>query len=103
MAEATRQARPIAKEPFTIVGELTPPLVPRVGTFGNVTVIPVMTRQGYQDHEVMFMRAEKVLFVTKPEPRGQIVRTETGQTLFVQAVEAYDQVVYVFTLTQREL
>lgn len=103
MAAGAVQSRPAIREPFAIVGEVSPPLVPRVGVFGNVSVIPIMTRQGYQDHEVMFMRAEKVLFATKPEPRIEITRTETGQTLFVQAVENKDPVIYVFTLTEREL
>lgn len=103
MAEATLQARPLIKEPFTIVGEVSPPAEPRVGVFGDSTVIPVMTRTGYQDHAVMFARVEKVLFATPPEPRIELVRTLTGETLFVHAVENKDPVVYTFTLTDREL
>lgn len=97
-AEAT--AASLTAESFTVTGETSSPS--RLGTFGNPTVIPVMTRQGYQDQIVTFLSVEKVLFATPPEPHGEIVRTQTGQTYFVQAVNNKDPVVYTYTLTDRQ-
>lgn len=110
MAEALSQVRgtggtneSLAMEEFTIVGEVSPPATPRLGVFGNSTVIPIMTRQGYQDHEVSFLTVEASLFATAPSPRITINRTSTGQNLFVHAVENKDPVLFTFTLTEREL
>ena len=101
MTEANIQARPVIKEEFTIVGES--PVVVRLGTFGSLTVMPVMTRQGYEDHSVCPMTCERSYFATPPEPRIEITRTQTGQVLFVQTVEKNDPVLFTFILTDREL
>lgn len=111
MAEANAQVRgpggaggteeSLAMEEFTVVGE--DPQVVRMGTFGNSAIISIMTRQGYQDHEVSFMTSEAVLWATPPAARIEIIRTQTAQKFFVYAVENKDPVVYSFTLTEREL
>lgn len=101
MAEANVQTRSVIKEDFTVVGES--PVVTRVGTFGGSTIMPVMTRNGYEDHEVSLMTCEKVLFATPPEPRIEITRTQTGQVFFVQGVDNKDPVLFTFILTEREV
>lgn len=101
MAEGNRQLRTIIKSDFTHVGES--PVVSRAGTFGNATVIPVLTRQGYEDHAVVFMEVERSLYATEPQAKGEIVKTGTGTTYFVQAIDKSSPVIYIFTLTERSL
>lgn len=100
IAEATEQSRPVNKRAFTIVGES--PAVSRVGAFGQQSIVPVMTRQGYQDHQVLFARVEASLFSTPPQPHIELVLTDSGKTLFVQAIDNSDPVLYTFMLTERE-
>jgi hypothetical protein len=101
MAESNFQLRTIIKSDFTHVGES--PEVSRLGTFGNAQVIPVMTRQGYEDHAVVFMEVERSLYATPPQAKGEILREETGVRYFVQAIDKSSPVLYIFTLTEREL
>jgi hypothetical protein len=60
-----------------------------------------MTRQGYQDHEVLLMTVERALFAYDPQPRISITRTQTGEVFFVHAVDGKDPVLLTFTLTNR--
>lgn len=108
MADANAQARPIIQEEFAIV---VPAGVSGTffGTFGDPEVIPVMTRQGYQDHLVTPLKAETSQFATlTPEQvqalaRGSLVRTQTGRTFFIQTVDYTAVVVWTFILTDREI
>lgn len=97
-AEAT--ANSLLTESFTHVGES--PSVSRLGTFGNPTVVPLETRYGYQDHVVTYLTVEAALYATPPDPHGEIHRTQTGQTYYVQAIDTKNPVVYTFTLTDRQ-
>lgn len=105
MADANAQARPIVQEEFTITG-LTGTFY---GTFGDPEVIPVMTRQGYQDHIVTPLKAETVQFAALTDPqiqalaRGSLARTQTGRTFFIQTVDYTAVVVWTFILTDREI
>lgn len=99
MTEANVQARTIVAEDFTIVGES--PSTTRLGTFGNPTLLPIMTRTGYQDHLVTQMTVERALFATAPEAKGEVYRTATGATYFVQAIDDKHPVIYTFVLTDR--
>jgi hypothetical protein len=101
MTEANAQMRLLIKSGFTHVGES--PSVSRLGTFGNAQVIPVMTRQGYEDHAVVFMEVERSLYATPPQAKGEIRRTKTGTRYFVQAIDKSSPVIYIFTLTERAL
>lgn len=102
MAEGNRQLRTIIKSDFTHVGES--PAVTRQGTFGNANVIPVMTRQGWEDHLVVFMEVERSLYTgAEPEAKTEINRTDTNTTYFVQAIDKSSPVLFIFTLTEREL
>lgn len=101
MTEGNRQLRTIIKADFTHVGES--PAVTRQGTFGNANVIPVMTRQGWEDHLVVFMEVERSLYATAPESKTEINRTDTNITYFIQAIDKSSPVLFIFTLTEREL
>lgn len=102
LVEANQQARPIIQEEFTIVGDLSGTIY--FGTFGDPVIMPVMTRQGYQDHLVTPLKAEKSQWpITPPGERISIIRTQTGRTLFVQVVDFTEAVVYTFILTDRSL
>ncbi len=99
MAAANVQARPTVQEEFTIAGDTTV----YTGTFSDPQLVPVMTRQGYQDHLVTYLLAEASLFGAAPVSRVNLVRTQTGRTMFVHMVDAMEVVVYRFMLTDREL
>jgi hypothetical protein len=102
LANANVQLRTLIKSDFTHVGES--PQVTRQGTFGNATVIPIMTRQGYEDHLVVMMEVERVLYTgAEPVAKGTIVRTDTSTTYFVQAIDKSSPVLFIFTLTERSL
>ena len=99
MAAANVQARPTIQEAFTIEGDATV----YYGTFGDPQLIPVMTRQGYQDHLVTELIAQAIQFASAPLSRVNLVRTQTGRTFFVHMVDATEVVVYKFVLTDRSL
>jgi hypothetical protein len=103
MAEAAAQASPITEEEFTIVGEAGSPV--RLGTFGDPQLMPVMTRVGYQDYLTTRLHARATQWVSpaKPSPRVELVRTQTGQTFFVQIVDSNDPVMWTFILTDRDV
>jgi hypothetical protein len=101
MAEGNLQLRTVIKSDFTHVGES--PAVTRQGTFGNASVIPIFTRQGYEDHAVVFMEVERSLYATEPQSLGEIVRTDVNKTFFVRAIDKSSPVIFIFTLTEREL
>jgi hypothetical protein len=107
LVEANTQARDIVQEAFTLVGES--PAVTRYGTFGDPEIMPVMTRQGYQDHLVTPLKVEASQFsgYTAEQldalARRSIVRTQTGRTMFIQVADYTAVVVYTFILTDRDL
>ncbi len=88
---------------FTTVGES--PAVPRKGTFSNQSVIPGTSQFGYDDYAVGFLTVERELYTNgaKPLEKTEIIRTATGKKFYVQAVDDSAPVVYVLTLTIREL
>lgn len=103
MAGANVQTRAVIQEAFTITGDLTV----RTGTFGDPVLMPIMTRQGYQDLLVIPLTVESVLFATlgaaEAAARNTIVRTTTGRTMFCQMVDYTAVVVYKFLLTDRQV
>lgn len=105
MAEANAQARTIVQEAFTITG-LSGTFY---GTFGDPEIMPVMTRQGYQDHLVTPLKVEATEFAALTSPqiqalaRGTLVRTQTNRTFFIQVADYTGVVVWTFILTDREL
>lgn len=107
LADANAQARPIIQEAFTFVGAMAG--VTYYGTFGDPVIMPVMTRQGYQDHLVTPLKAESVQFATWTAPqldalaRSSIIRTSTGRTFFINVVDYTSVVVFTFVLTDRQL
>lgn len=101
LAAAQLQARPINREAFYFVGA---PGAVFYMTFGDPELVPVMTRVGYQDHLVRVCKADADQWpVTKPAPKSSLVRSQTGTTYFVQAVDTTDPVVFTFLLTDRDL
>lgn len=106
MAAGNVQTRSVIQEAFTITGE-GPPLVSRTGTFGDPVLMPVMTRNGYQDLLVVPLTVEAVLFaniaLAEAAARNTIVRTQTGRTMFCQMVDYTAVVVYKFLLTDRQV
>lgn len=108
MAEANAQARTIIQEAFTVT---VPAGIATTffGTFGDPEIMPVMTRQGYQDHLVTVLKVEATEFAALTSPqiqalaRGSVVRTATGRTFFIQTVDYTGVVVWTFILTDREL
>lgn len=107
LVEANVQAKDIIQEAFTLVAES--PAVTRYGTFGDPEIMPVMTRQGYQDQLVTPLKVEASYFSSFTAPqldalaRRSIVRTATGRTMFIQVVDYTAVVVYTFILTDRDL
>lgn len=107
MAEANTQTRTVVQEAFTIVGES--PAVTRYGTFGDPEIMPVMTRNGYEDHLIVPLKVEVTEFSAYTAEqlnalaRRSLVRTSTGRTMFIQVVDYTAVVVFTFILTDREL
>ncbi len=106
LAAANAQARPIVQEAFRFVTDISGTIY--YGTFGDPLIMPVMTRQGYQDHLVTPLKAEANQWTAQmppisPSARVELVRIETGRTFFVQIVDYTEVVVYTFILTDREL
>lgn len=97
---AAATAASLLAEAFTHVGES--PSVSRLGIFGNDTVVPDMERPGYSTYSLLTLTVERSLYATPPTPRGEIVRTATGETYFVQAIDS-TPVIYTFTLTNRDV
>lgn len=105
MADANVQARDIIQEAFTITGLAGT----FYGTFGDPELMPVMTRQGYQDHLVTVLKVQTTEFAALTSPqiqalaRGSLVRTQTSRTFFIQMADYTAVVVWTFVLTDREL
>jgi hypothetical protein len=103
--EANDQTQAVIQEAFTRVGEA--PAVTRYGTFGDPQIMPVSTRQGYQDYLVTPLKVRASQFANPAAAeafaRKEIIRTATGRTFFVQVVDFTEVVVYTFMLTDREL
>lgn len=101
LAAAQLQARAVNREAFYFVGV---PSAVFYMTFGDPELVPVMTRTGYQDHIVRVCKADAAQWpTTKPAPKTSLVRSQTGATYFVQAVDVTDPVVFTFLLTDRDL
>lgn len=106
MAAANVQTRAVIQEALTFAED---PGGQYTGTFGDPQIMNVMTRNGYQDHLVTPLKVEKVLFAgwTAPEldalARTTLVRTQTGRTFFINAVDYTEAVVFTFILTDRQL
>lgn len=106
LAAANVQTRTTLQEDLTFA---TDPGVTYTGTFGDPQIMPVMTRQGFQDHLVTPLKIERALFAgwTDDElnalARTALVRTQTGRTFFIQMVDYTEAVVFTFILTDREV
>ena len=109
MAEGNRQLRgsgadetdSILMWDYTHSGEAPP--VTRKGTFSNANIIPGNSQYGYDDNAAGFLTVERVLYATAPTPKSEIVRTGTGKVYFIEAIDDSSPVVYLFTLSIREL
>lgn len=105
MQTSFAQVRDVIQETFTVTGE-TPAAI-RYGTFGDPQVVPLMTRQGYQDTVVIPLKSATTYFASAAAAsafaRGTLVRTSTGRSYFIQAVDYTEVDVYTFLLTDREL
>ncbi len=73
------------------------------GTFSDQQLVPVMTRMGYEDHLVTTFKASADQFPTAPTPRQKLIRPQTNQSFFIQAIDTKNPVVLTFILTDREL
>ena len=102
LAACNQQARGLNQEPFTVVGGDG---TVYSGTFGDPQVMPIMTRQGYQDYLAVTMTAEAAQFTGNPfaSKKTTINRTQTGQTYYLNAVDYKGVVVWSFILTDRDL
>ncbi len=104
MDEGNTQSREINQEAFTIVDES--PATSRLGTFGDPQIMPIETRQGYQDYLVTPMKVQASEFEgydTSTLARKKVIRTATGRTLFIQVVDYTEVVAYTLLLTDRAL
>lgn len=106
LANANVQTRTVLQEALTFTAD---PGGEYTGTFGDPQIMPIMTRQGYEDHLVTPLKVERVLFAdwTSDElnalARTTLVRTQTGRTFFIQVVDYTEAVVFTFILTDREI
>jgi hypothetical protein len=111
MAEGNRQLRGSGSDEtdsllmwdYTTAGEA--PSVTRKGTFSNANVITGTSQFGYDDNAVGFLTVERALYASplKPVAKTEITRTATGKVYFIQAVDDSSAVVYILTLSIREL
>jgi hypothetical protein len=118
MDEANRQiadpagdivsGKPIDAEAFTFVGDVSGPggtAIVYYGTFGDPVLMPVMTRQGWQDYLTTPLKVRAAQFATAPsvEKHKKLVRTQTGRDFFIQAIDYTGVVVYTMVLVDRFL
>ncbi len=113
LADSNVQTRPTIQEDFQFLDTVTklPAGTVFTGTFGDPQIIPVMTRQGYQDHLVTPLKVETAQFTAagwtadqlNAIARRSIQRTATGRTIFIQVADYTGVVVFTFLLTDREL
>lgn len=86
------------KEPVQINGSVV------MGTFGDPQIMPVMTRNGSEDHIVTTLQVARSAFAGKDVPsKVSLTRPATSRTFFIQAVDDTHPVVFTFILTDREL
>jgi hypothetical protein len=106
LAAANVQTRSVLQEALTLAAD---PGVTYTGTFGDPQIMPVMTRQGYQDHLVTPLKIERAQFSTWTAEeldalaRTNLVRTQTGRTFWINVVDYTEAVVFTFILTDRQL
>lgn len=108
VSDTANGATPILTEAFTFVGDTSGPggaAVVYYGTFGDPVIMPVQTRQGWQDYLVTPLKARVAQWSVPPEDRNHtnLVRTATGRTFYVQMIDYTAVVVYTFILVDRAL
>ena len=108
ISDTTGSATPLLTEAFTFVDDTSGPggqPVVYQGTFGDPILMPVQTRQGYQDYLVTPLKARAAQWTTAPsaENHKKLVRTATGRTFYVQSVDYTAVVVYTFICTDRAI
>lgn len=96
MADGNAQARAILQELVEIGGKTY------YGTFGDAQLLPVMTRNGYQDQLVTAFRASRDQFAADPDARQTLTRESTQHEYLIQMVDTSAPVIYTFLLTDRE-
>jgi hypothetical protein len=97
MAECNRQTRGINQEPVVINGAKV------FGSFGDPQMLPVMTRQGYEDQIVQPFIASADQFASHPLSHQKLTRCKNNVEYFIQMVDAKDPVAFTFILTDREM
>jgi hypothetical protein len=97
MRDCNRQTRAINQEAVTINGSKY------FGTFGDPQLMPVMTRNGSEDHIVQPFISSADQYASKPLSHQNLTRQKTNVVYFVQMVDAKDPVAYTFILVDREL
>lgn len=97
MARGNAQTRDVNQEPVEYNGAVY------YGTFGDPQMIPVMSRQGYQDYLATELKISKVQFGAAPIAKQMLRRPNTRREFFVQMVDATNPVVFTFILTDREI
>lgn len=105
LEQQNTQARSFIQEAFTLAG-ITGTFY---GTFGDPQLVPVMTRDGYQDHLVtpLKVQASQLAALTPTQLDGlahsTLTRTQTGRAFHVQMADYTGAVIYTFILTDRKL
>jgi hypothetical protein len=97
MAECNRQTRGINQEEVIINGSKF------YGTFGDPQMMPIMTRNGYEDQLVQPFISSADQYASPPESRQSLTRTKNNTVYFIQMVDAKDPVAFTFILVDREL
>jgi hypothetical protein len=97
MAECNRQTRAINQEAVIINGSKF------YGTFGDPQLMPIMTRQGFEDHIVQPFISSADQYASPPESRQNLTRCKNNVVYFIQMVDGKDPVAFTFILVDREL
>ncbi len=97
MARGNVQTRELVQEAVEINGAVV------YGTFGDPTLMAVMTQHGYQDHLVTPFKASTVQFANPPQAKQTLIRPLTQREFFIQMVDYTRPVVFTFILVDREL
>ncbi len=101
MTVATAQARPIIQEDFTITGTTGN----FFGTFGDPIMMPVMTRNGYEDRLVTELKADATQagLAAALVGRAKITRTQTSAIYLVNIADTKNPVVFTASLVDRDI
>src|SRR5688500_2627809 len=97
MAACNRQTRAINQEEVVINGSK------HRGSFGDPQMMPVMTRNGYEEQMVPPFVSSADHYASPPLSRQKLTRTKNNVEYFIQMVDARDPVLFTFILVDREL